>query len=135
MPPLPPLNLDPIPAPRLENPTADAFAVVNRNVLGVLRLVCEAEAVTVPEDINPNDPAALRREVFFSLQKLGFIEKSEPHNERELLEVLRESLPLEAESLAVIFALRACCQSCPFAAQQEVTEAMRWATRAVLSPL
>jgi hypothetical protein len=99
-------------------------------------LVCEAEAVTAPEECNPTDPAALRRAVFFSLQRLGFLDGlTEPRSDREMMEVLRESLPIEAEALAVIFALRACCQSHPASAHQEVEEALKWAQRAVLSPL
>jgi hypothetical protein len=135
MPPLPPLHLDPTEAPNLGNATAAAFEGVNRSVLAALSLVCEAEAVTVPDDCNPTDPSALRREVFFSLQRLGFLETGEPQSEREMMEVLRETMPIEAEALATIFCLRAMCQTHPATAYEEAQEALKWATRAVLSPL
>jgi hypothetical protein len=123
--------------PTFGNVQADDFAVTNRNVLSVLRLVCQAEAVPTPaEGCDYQNPSTLRREVFFCLQRLGFLgEREEPQTERELLGVLRESLPIEAEALAVIFALRALCQTHPATAHEEVQEALKWAMRAVLSPL
>jgi hypothetical protein len=41
----------------------------------------------------------------FSLHRLEFLDHPELRTEREMMEVLRESLPIEAEALAVIFAL------------------------------
>jgi hypothetical protein len=75
--------------------------------------------------------------VFFALQRLGLLGNTDadPRSDKEVLDSLRASLPIEAESLAVLFAVRALCQTSPATAHEEVTEAARWAQRAVLTAL
>lgn len=98
-----------------------------------------AEGVTLAGE--SEDPGQVRRELCFTLHKLGYLtphigrEGQPPEDERGTLQLLRRALPTDPASLALIFTLRALESDDPRRALEEMEDASRWARRAVLSPL
>ena len=125
--------------PILEDPQAEAFRVISRQTLNVLANICRAEAVEgTCLTCDCDDPAEVRREVAYTLLRLGFLQRQGnelPDDQRSLLELLRRALPTDTTSLALIHVLRALQQTNVVVALEEIEQASRWARLAVLSPL
>jgi hypothetical protein len=115
---------------------SSAFGAVNRTALDVLQTLCSAEAVNYAPCVISDTPAAIRREVFGVMEKLGFIRRRrDPKSDRALLDFLRDAMPTDDTALALIFVIRSLSQSDLSAAQSEMARAAEYARRAALSPL
>ena len=135
---LPPLSLSA--APPVPLPAADAagFGAINQTALQILAVLCRAEAVHFqPCHSGAEDPAQVRRELVAVIERLGFMgrRRREFSTDREVLDFLRECLPCDETSLALIHLVRALSQSHFGAASDELQAAATWARKAVLSPL
>ena len=137
---LPPLSLSaPLPL-NLPSATAEGFRTVNRLTLSVLRTLERSECVEPCGGTgDADDPASVRRALLFTLERLGYLPNHRgdafPKSERAALELLRDALPTDPASLALIFTIRALSATCPAKAQEEIETALHWAGRAAFSAL
>ena len=92
--------------PLLPDASAEGFAAVSRTALDVLDTLCRAKAVAFrPCGGIEEDPARLRRELLAVLERLGYFprRRRDIRTDREALELLRDALPTDETSLAMIF--------------------------------
>ena len=113
---------------------------MNRLAVTVLQTLERSECVETGGTAgNAEDPSSVRRELLFTLERLGYLPDHRgdafPKSERAALELLRDALPTDPASLALIFTIRALSATCPAKAQEEIDTALQWAGRAVLSAL
>lgn len=132
------LSLNAATPPRLPDATAAGHEAISLTALSILDTLCQSEGVSLhPVSCVGPDPAMVRRELHTAMEKLGYFSKGkrEPRSDREALERLRDALPSDDVSVALIFLLRGLTQSNLTAATEELIYASEWARRAVYSPL